>query len=214
MFYYEIANASQIHDYEHDDDYDAEKCTTINLSKEYEWIQMIRMDPTLKEYEWIQMIREWAKMILQPLKTALKGAEFCFDYPDYDSMLLTRLTHFGKEILPICDNCRSYRFKIYGQWPDSSEDKLISTILQFGQIDCCSNVLFEFYTFDYGHIELPVDVIANWLNRSRNSNAINAKGQMENERILSIKIDNIGNISEMLDCLKKVKFNHLINLIT
>ena len=126
MFYYKITNASQRHAYDHDEYYDAEECTAIKLSE---------------EYEWIQMIREWT-MFLQPLKTALKGAEFCFDYPDYDSMLLTRLTHFGKEILPICDNCRSYRFKIY-VYRDSSADKLISTILQFAQID--SNVLFEFY---------------------------------------------------------------------
>ena len=128
MFCYEIANESHRHDYDLDAYYDAEECTTIKLSE---------------EYEWIQMIREWPKMILQPLKTALKGAEFCFDYPDYDSMLRTRLIHFGKEILPICDNCRSYRFKIYSYWRDSSADKLISTILQFAQID--SNVLFEFY---------------------------------------------------------------------
>ena len=200
MFYYEIANESDLHDYDHDEYYDAEECTTIKLSE---------------EYEWIQMIREWPKMILQPLKTALKGAEFCFAYPDYDSMLLTRLTHFGKEILPICDNCRSYRFKIYSYWRDSSADKLISTILQFAQIDCCSNVLFEFYNFDDGPIELPVDVVANWLNRSRTSNAINANGQMKVERILAIEMSTWNyNVLEMLDCLKKVKFNHLINLIT
>ena len=43
---------------------------------------------------------------------------------------------------------------------------------------------------------------------------------MENERILSIEINGggvvnvyLGNISEMLKCLKKVNFNHLI-LIT
>ena len=118
-------------------------------------------------------------MILQPLKTALKGAEFVFDYPDYDSMLLTRLTHLGKEILPICDDCRSYRFKIYSDWPDSSADKLISTILQFDQIVCCSNVFFEFYNFGDILIELPVDVVANWLNRSRTSNAINSNGANE-----------------------------------
>ena len=149
---------------------------------------------------------EWTKMILQPLKTALKGAEFVFDYPD-DSMILTRLTHFGKELLPICDNCRSYRFKIY-VYRDSSADKLISAILQFGQIN--SNVFFEFYNFDDSHIELPVDVVANWLNRTSN-----AKMKMKVERILAIEISTyIWNVSEMLDCLKKVKFNHLINLIT
>ena len=87
MFCYKIANESD--DYDDDEYYDAEERTAIKLSE---------------ENKWIQMIREWPKMILQPLKTALKGAELCFDYPYYDSMLLTRLTHFGKEILPICDN--------------------------------------------------------------------------------------------------------------
>ena len=66
-------------------------------------------------------------------------------------------------------------------------------------------------------IELPVevDVVANWHNRSCTSNAIDADEQMENERILVIEIDGwlIGNVSEMIDCLKKVNFNHL-SLIT
>ena len=62
---------------------------------------------------------------------------------------------------------------------------------------------------------MPVGVVANWLNRSRSFNAINANGQMKDERILAIEIGTyIWNVSEMLDCLKKVKFNHLINLIT
>ena len=169
--------------------YDNDKCTPKKLKKECEWIQMI----------------------LQPLKTAIKGAEFVFDYPE-DSMLLTRLTHFGKEILPICDTCRSYRFKIFSYWrDDSSPEKLISTILQFDQIDCCSNVLFEFYNFDDIIIELPVDLVVNWLNRSRTSSAINANGQMKDERILALDIStHIWNVSEMLNCFKKVKFIHLI----
>ena len=64
MFCYKIANESQRHDYDLDEYYNDER-TAIKLSE---------------EYEWIQMIREWPKMILQPLKTALKGAEFCFAY--------------------------------------------------------------------------------------------------------------------------------------
>ena len=68
--------------------------------------------------------------------------------------------------------------------------------------------------YDHFMVKLPVDVIENWLNRSRNSNA---KGQMENERVLSIEITgggvSLGNISEMVNCLKKVNFNHLILII-
>ena len=102
-------------------------------------------------------------------------------------------------------------------WHYSSANEFISTVLQFSQIDCCSNVLFHFISYDDGLVELPVDLVANWLNRSRNSNAINANRQMENERILAIKITGtgwyIGNVSEMLNSLKEVNFNHLI-LIT
>ena len=127
-------------------------------------------------------------------------------------------------VLPICDDCRSYTFRAEF-WHYSSANKFISTVLQFDQIDCCSNVLFQFGIYADLLIELPIDIIANWLNRSRNSNA---KGQMENERVLSIEITGvdkvlakfkeiagcyIGNISEMLKCLKKVNFNHLILII-
>ena len=155
-------------------------------------------------------------MILQPLKPTLKGAKFNFDYP-YDKSML--LTHLEQKLLPICDNCRSYGFFV-DFWcnPASSAKKLISSILQFDQIYRCSNVLINFKSFVVGgdfRIELPVDVVANWLNRSRTSNAINANGQMKVERILAIEIGTyIYNVSEMLDCLKKVKSNHLINLIT
>ena len=159
---------------------------------------------------------EWIQTILQPLKQALKGAKFEFgrfelgDYdPTYYSMLLS---HLEKDLLPICDNCCCYKF-CTESWGNSLANKFISTVLQFSQIDCCSNVLFHLIiSDDFLLPEFPVDVIANWLNRSRNSNAINANRQMENERILVIEIADwyIGNISEMLKCLKKVNFNSII----
>ena len=157
---------------------------------------------------------EWTQMIFQPLKPALKGAHFYFEDVCYNPM---HLTHLEQELLPICDSCRAYRFTItFWSLPTSSVKELISTFLQFVQIDCCSNVLLKF-TFHIGAndlIELPVDVVANWLNRRR-SNAINADGQMQNERNLLIETTGffLGNISEMIDCLKKVNFNHL-SLIT
>ena len=147
---------------------------------------------------------EWTQMILQPLKSVLKGAKFDFTDTGDNSMLLT---HLEQELLPICDNCRSYRFEI-NLCGHTSAKKFIRTVLQFGQIDCCSNVSFIFNSWiDYYDLlfELPVDVVTNWLNRSRNSNAIDAKVQIENERILTIKIYLfIGNVSEVLNCLKKV----------
>ena len=153
---------------------------------------------------------------MQPLKPALKGAKFEFGDPEYDTMLPS---HLPKDLLPIFDDCRSYTFRAEF-WHYSSANEFISTVLQFDQIDCCYNVLFKFIIYADFLLELPVDLVANWLNRSRNSNAINAKGQMGNERILSIEINGggvvnvyLGNISEMLNCLKKVNFNHLI-LIT
>ena len=151
---------------------------------------------------------EWIQTILQPLKHALKGAKFEFGDPEYYSMLPS---HLEKDLLPICDACRSYKFCIEF-WDHSLANKLISTVLQFSQIDCCSNVLFHFGIYNDFLLELSIDLVANWLNRSRNSNA---KGQMENERILSIELTGfgivfLGNISEMLKCLKKVNFNSVI----
>ena len=140
---------------------------------------------------------EWVQAILQPLKPALKGAQFEFGDPEHCSMLLS---HLGKDLLPICDDCRSYQF--HTDFVDHSlANKFISTVLQFDQIHCCSNVLFRFIIYENFLIKLPVDVIANWLNRSRNSNA---KGQMENERILSIEISGkrgVKNLQMVKKCL-------------
>ena len=83
---------------------------------------------------------EWTQMILQPLKPALKGAKFDFTDTGYNSMLHT---HLEQELLPICDNCRSYRFEINLCGHSSSAKELISKFLQFDQINCCSNVLFH-----------------------------------------------------------------------
>ena len=171
----------------------------VNLFYEYN-----QRTPKLKES------CEWIQTILQPLKPALKGAKFEFGDPEYYSMLLS---HLEKDLLPICDNCRSYKFHT-DFYDHSLANKFVSTVLQFSQIDCCSNVLFHFIIYDDDPIELPADVISNWLNRSHNSNAINANSRIKNERTLAIEIGAyIWNVSEMIDCLKEVNFTHLI-LIT
>ena len=168
-------------------------------------------------FEWTSMKLkdgcEWTQMILQPFKPALKGAKFDFTDTGYNSMLQLH-THLEQELLLICDDCRSYRFSMNSS--NQSAKELISKFLQFDQINCCSNVLFHVCILSEFMFELPVevDVVVNWLNRSR-INTIDADEQMENYRILVIEIDAllIGNVSEMLNCLKKVNLNHL-SLIT
>ena len=155
-------------------------------------------------------------MILQPIKRALKGAKlefrgdisdrFC-DFTD-NSMLLT---HIEKELLPIANACRSYKFKIgfFSYLSASAAANTIASILQFGPIAGCSNVSFDLKLANYFATSLPVDAISNWLNHSRNFNAISANGQAIEDRILGIEINaRILNISEMLSCLKKVNFNY------
>ena len=137
------------------------------------------------------------------------SARFC-DFTD-NSMLLT---HIEKELLPIANACRSYKFNIdfFSYHSASEAANAIASILQFGPIAGCSNVSFNLRIGNCFLVVLPVDAVSNWLNRSRTCGAISANGQAIKERILEIKFDAfdifILNITEMLNCLKKVNFNY------
>ena len=182
----------------------------------YEWIkQKLGYD-----YEMITKKCERFQMLLQPIKHAINGAKFEFmgqinnnnsfhDFTD-NSMLLA---HLEKELLPICNPCRSYKFAI--SWPDNSAiTNVIATILQFGPIDGCSEVLFDLYCGYLGSIyvptEMPVMSIVNWLNHSRCSDTINNNGQVKKERILVIDSRAyIPNLLVLVNGLKKVNLNYL-----
>ena len=155
---------------------------------------------------------EEIQMLLQPIRQAIHGAKFEFrgdvrgrfdrDVAD-DSILLA---HLEKELLKICNACRSYEFDI--SWPDTSAvTNTITTILQFGSIDRCSEVLFNLRS-QYLLTELPVMSIVNWLNRGPNSDAINTNGQVMEERVLQIKSthNDIPNLLALVNGLKKVTF--------
>ena len=87
----------------------------------------------------------------------------------------------------------------------------MAKILQFEAIAECSTVLFDFDFDDKPfQIELPVDAITTWLNRTYNP--ISANGKANKARILKLEIDAyILNVSEVLTCLKKVNFNYNFN---
>ena len=158
------------------------------------------------------------QMLLQPIKHAINGAKFefkgeifnydCFhDFTD-NSMLLA---HLEEEMIPICNACRSYKFEINFLSDHSSATNVIATILQFGPIDGCSKILFDFRSqYLPTEIEIPVMSIVNWLNHSRSSDTINNNGQVKKERILEIDLraayTTIPNILALVNGLKKVNF--------
>ena len=155
---------------------------------------------------------ELVPLLLRSITHTLNGAKMEFwgaiscrlvDFIDN----LTLLTHLEKELLPICNNCRGYKFKIHFYSDHSSLTKVIATILQFGQIADSSNVSFNFDLHDEWPTELPIDAIANLLSCTHNFDAINSNGRAKQERLLEIRInDYIHNVSKMLNSLKTVKY--------
>ena len=158
-------------------------------------------------------------MLLQPIKHAINGAEFEFRGVVSNTRRSSRLSgftdnsvllaHLEKELLPICNACRSYKFAI--SWPDNSAiTNVIATILQFGPIDGCSEVLFNLYS-RYLPTELPIVSIVNWLNCGPNSDMVNAYWQVKKERILEIDSNRayIPNLLALVNGVKKVNLNNL-----
>ena len=153
-------------------------------------------------------------MLLQPLKQALSGSKFHFQcavsnllYDSFDNSMLFK--HIEEELLPIFNACSNYNFKIdFSFQAPSPQTEVIAKFLQFYQISASSNVVLALQPGHKGwqiELPLPIDAIANWLHRSCNYDAINAKFEMEKERILEIKTDyDVSNVSAMLSCLKKV----------
>ena len=129
---------------------------------------VVELDYRIDAYEDVESISigkkcEWIQMILKSFKQALNGSKLQFlcnisyptpysepDFTDH-SMLLE---HIGKELLPICNACRSYKFYIKFYWNYGTAKNVIAGILQFVGIDLSSDVQFSFY-FDNG-VE-PVD---------------------------------------------------------
>ena len=173
-----------------------------------------------KVYEPTKQKCERAQILLQPIKHSINGAEFEFRGNVSNTRRSSRLSgftdnsvllaHLEKELLPICNACRRYMFAIRWTHTDNSAvTNTITTILQFGPIDRCSEVLFNLYNPHYLPTELPVMSIVNWLNRGPNSDTINTNEQVKKERILEIYLPSIPNLLALVNGLKKVNLNNL-----
>ena len=178
-----------------------------------------------ERFAWVQMV------FLPSLKHALIGAKFkficaiededvkrygptangeenyyensCADFEDYETLLL----HIGSKLLPIFDQCCSYKFCITlpNKNAATAATEIISEILQFDSVSRCSNVSVLLRNVNYNWpVELPIETIGNWLNRPL------VDGEKQDKRILQIKVadDEIPNAYEMFQHLEKVFPNY------
>ena len=112
------------------------------------------------------------------------------------------LDHLGREVLPICDSSRGYKFDISFGSDKSAGANVASSILQMDAIQRSSNLEVNFYALSTQQLQLPIEEISNWLNR-KCDDKIN---ELSEERILRIYSVNIQNARELCDHFIKVKF--------
>ena len=154
---------------------------------------------------------EEIKRLLSPHKKALIGSKLelearfdQYDPADFSDHIMF-LDHIGDVLLPICDDCRSYKFEVY-IYMDGNIENIVSTILQFPPIIRCSNVTFKLHVCEADRPSLlPIEVISSWLNRSIDGSNFNSIKQKQAERFLQIDANRIWNTCEMIKELKKVR---------
>ena len=154
--------------------------------------------------EKLQLLRDQ----LQLFKTALSDLEkitlaACINLNDQSQFHnhTELLDHLHKQVLPICDTSSVYNFHVDFQSDNDAAGNVISQILQMPSINRCQKVLFHYA--NEASIQLPVEVISNWLNCSEIGST--EPGQSKEERFLAMNDRiKIQNAVEMCDHLKMV----------
>ena len=120
-------------------------------------------------------------------------------FRDYSQLV----DHFRQLVLPICDSSPFYVFQINFQSENDGAADFIAQILQLPQINRCQEVSF-FYSNET-FIQLPVEVIANWLNRNSDDGiGCTATGQSKKRYLCMNYLLRIQNAAEMCDRMKTV----------
>ena len=115
------------------------------------------------------------------------------------------LEHIRKKVLSICDTSPFYSLHIDFQSDNDAAGNVISQILQLPSINRCQEV--QFHYADETFIQLPVEVIANWLNRNSGVE-IASNGTGQSKKGLDLTMNHrikIQNAVEMCDNLKIVR---------
>ena len=146
---------------------------------------------------------------LQQLSPALNDSNLIvFDayinkgHQHYFSSHLQLVDHLRQQLLPICDSSRGYTFEICFYSGKSEASAVIESILQLPQIEHCSHV--ELVLCYANPTALPVQAIAEWLNRECNRTGVT--GPKCKEKFLKISLDWIQNLVEMCGHLTEVRF--------
>ena len=114
------------------------------------------------------------------------------------------LDHLREQVLPICDSSPFYSFQIDSQSDNDAAGNVIGQILQLLPINRCQVVCF--LDENETSIQLPVEVIANWLNRNSDDGIGCAKTGKSKEKRFLVIFNRIEIISaaEMCDRVKMV----------
>ena len=126
-----------------------------------------------------------------------------------DHLLL--LDHLRDRVLPICDSSRCYKFEICFYLEERAIANLIASILQQSAINLCTNVCIRIH-HGFGQQQLflpflPIEEISNWLHQMSD----HGKELIQAEKFLDVKMLGIQNVAEMVEYLKMVYFNDILN---
>ena len=117
----------------------------------------------------------------------------CNHFTDHSHLL----HHIQKELLPISEFSRGYKFDISFNSDFNSGTNLIVSLLQMIQSSHCSALEIRLNGLSNRAMHLPIQAILNWLNRR--PNAIN---EMKKERLLRIFTFNVQNTRELCNRFK------------
>ena len=180
----------------------------LELFPRYVRFDAVTLNYLCHSYEYlfgIEYKRKWIKDQLEPIKRILGGSKLeikCVinqtggsTFTDHNAFL----SHIENELLPIIGTCHGFKLNALFCSERDSAENIIESLLQMPAIIRCSTV--DLYLTMTGRVvNLPVDVIANWLSYERHG----AKKTKE-ERFLQIltthdriRIQNTKDIWELL----------------
>lgn len=189
----------------------------ISLTEANEVPPFLRFDIVQISYGYVwQPIKEKCELsesYLLILKPALIDSDMievyagiCEGDPSDFSNHLQLIEYIQNQLLSFCISPRSYKFHIYFYSDENSVPNLIASLLQMDELRLCSNIEIEIrirhqekrFGFEK---QLPVEAIANWLEKSDDKMEIIDRTK---ERILKIELRvGIQNPQEMLEHLIK-----------
>ena len=134
--------------------------------------------------------------LFQQLKPALLGSRLILD--------ISKLAPGYEKLLPLFNCCRSYEFTI-SRCNQKEISNLLASFLQLPTIGSCFDIEFNHIRRKSPSLDdvasLPIEAILNWLHNSVSAESIKQTGK---NRSLRLALQNIGNMSEMVEHLKKV----------